>query len=172
MPSTLTTTPSLSLALGCSNTHQSNPNKIIVYKPGDLIPAFIKVHKHRPLEALSLHGSLIGTHHFPHRLQRLSMLTLPFRRNPHLDQPPKPPRHLPNHDPHAPRPQRRLLARPTFHPEHHTRKCPVRTADVCPPGIRYREQAFRIYQQQAAPILRNRRTLRRPLGARLHAAAD
>ena len=170
MPSTLTTTPSLSLALGYTTTHHSTPTTPTQYRPGDLIPAFIEVHKHRPLEALSLHGSLIGTTSPPipsdHSDACFIHPTNPIqhRRNPHLDAPPKPPRHLPNHDPHAPRPQRRLLARPTFHPEHHTRKCPVRTADVCPPGIRYREQAFRIYQQQAAPILRNRRTLRRPLG--------
>ena len=63
MPSTLTTGPSLSLALGCLNTHHSRPTKApIQYKPGDLIPAFIEVHKHRSFDALSLHGSLIGTY--------------------------------------------------------------------------------------------------------------
>jgi hypothetical protein len=32
----------------------------ILYRPGDIIPAVIEVHKHRSFEALSFHGSLIG----------------------------------------------------------------------------------------------------------------
>jgi hypothetical protein len=65
MSSTLTTTPSLSLALGCSTTHQSKPTTPIQYRPGDLIPVFTEVHKHRSFEALSLHGSLIGKRSSP-----------------------------------------------------------------------------------------------------------
>jgi hypothetical protein len=30
------------------------------YRPGDIIPAVIEVHKYKPFEAVSLHSSLIG----------------------------------------------------------------------------------------------------------------
>jgi hypothetical protein len=60
MSSTLTTIPSLSLSLGCSTSHNTKLTKPVQYRPGDLIPAFIEVHKHRSFKALSLHGSLIG----------------------------------------------------------------------------------------------------------------
>jgi len=32
-----------------------------LYRPGDIIPAMIEVHKHRSFEALTLHASLVGT---------------------------------------------------------------------------------------------------------------
>lgn len=60
MSSSLTIGPSVSLALACSTGHESKVAEPLLYRPGDLIPASIELHKHRAFEALSLHGSLVG----------------------------------------------------------------------------------------------------------------
>lgn len=66
MASNLSTGPSVSLkirALDCRNSeadHTTAQRTDILYRPGDIIPAVIEVHKHRSFEALSFHGSLIG----------------------------------------------------------------------------------------------------------------
>jgi hypothetical protein len=66
MASNMSTGPSVSLkirALDCQNPEADGTTiqrTDILYRPGDIIPAIIEVHKHRTFEALSFHGSLIG----------------------------------------------------------------------------------------------------------------
>jgi hypothetical protein len=60
MNSSLTVSPSATLALTCSSEHETKAAEPMLYRPGDLIPAFVELHKHQTFEALSLHGSLIG----------------------------------------------------------------------------------------------------------------
>jgi len=58
--------PTVSLkirALDCRDPeadHTTTQRTDILYRPGDIIPAVVEVHKHRSFEALSFHGSLIG----------------------------------------------------------------------------------------------------------------
>lgn len=63
MSTSLTVGQTVSLVVRCTNDPQ-HPQPPI-YRPGDLIPAFAEVHKHRSFEALSLHGSLVGTSALP-----------------------------------------------------------------------------------------------------------
>jgi hypothetical protein len=60
MASSLTISSTVSLTLSCSTDNQSKTTASVLYRPGDLISAFIELHKHRSFEAMALHGSLVG----------------------------------------------------------------------------------------------------------------
>jgi hypothetical protein len=66
MAPNLTISPPVSLKIQTLNSQQLEANKITterpdpLYRPGDIIPAVIEVHKYKQFEAVSLHSSLIG----------------------------------------------------------------------------------------------------------------
>lgn len=60
MNTSLTISPSASLALTCLAAQREIGSKTFLHRPGDIIPVNIELHKHRALEALSLHGFVVG----------------------------------------------------------------------------------------------------------------
>jgi hypothetical protein len=149
MASNLTSGSSVSLGISALKSQQLEANKNTAersdasYRPGDIIPAVIEVHRHKSFEALKLHGSLIGA---PTSLQPSTITTrindkltsLPPRRNKSMDPPFQPRRRLPNHHPHPPQPERRLLAISTINQHNQSGKQTLNTHDVRPSRTRDR----------------------------------
>lgn len=57
MITSLAVSQTVSITISTSGEHQQWPE---MYRPGDIIPAIIKVHKHKQFATMSLHGSLVG----------------------------------------------------------------------------------------------------------------
>ncbi|KAM0721591.1 hypothetical protein Q7P37_002516 [Cladosporium fusiforme] len=60
MDSALTIGQSVSLSVNCSLDERTSTVEQATYRPGDLIPAYMELFKHRTFESVSLHGSLVG----------------------------------------------------------------------------------------------------------------
>lgn len=60
MDSTFTIGQSVSLAVKCPSEQKAPEAGHAVHKPGDIVPAYMELYKHRSFDAVSLHGSIVG----------------------------------------------------------------------------------------------------------------
>ena len=178
MAPNLTISPPVSLKIQTLNSQQLEANKITterpdpLYRPGDIIPAVIEVHKYKQFEAVSLHSSLIGTNdQLTHPFRSQTPTDTHPRRNASMDPPQKPPRHLPDNHPHTPQPKRRLLAIHTLNQHDQSRKQALNTNNVRLARTCDRMQKQIRHQRQATTFMRKRFFVSRPMGSSLQTAA-